>query len=220
MVVEREIIRRDNGDAECLLARPVGGAERRRGCQKGVLVGSRPVALKRGLQLAVRTDARSTQCCDCQCGDRNSGDRHGLTPSVGGKGHGDATVECPRAQSRGIASAPPGHPARGRRRVEAGLLACGSLPRSDLPGLTPSGAVRHWLTAYSCGGSAGIVPITRSARTGFPLDFGGSNSPKNLDARHYGRQPTARQVKYKDIFISLYWLISSGLKATPCRRRE
>src|SRR5262249_27359005 len=82
----------------------VGGAERGRGCQKGILVGSaRPVALKRGLQLAVRTDARSAQYCDSQCsvrksGDRKSGDRHGLTPSVGGKGHGDATAQCPRAE--------------------------------------------------------------------------------------------------------------------------
>jgi hypothetical protein len=55
------------------------------------------------------------------------------------------------------------------------------------------------------GGSAGIVPITRSARTGFPLSSGASNSPENLDIHHYGRPPTSRQAKYKDIFISLYW---------------
>jgi hypothetical protein len=90
------------------------------------------------------------------------------------------------------------------RHVEAGLLACGSLPRSGLPGLKPSGSTRRWLTAHSCGGSAGIVPITRSARTGFPLGSGGSNSPKNLDVQHYGRQPTARQVKYKEMLMSLY----------------
>jgi len=43
-------------------------------------------------------------------------------------------------------------------RVEAGLLACGSAPSSGLPGLAPSGPAWRWLTAHSCGGSAGIGP--------------------------------------------------------------
>jgi hypothetical protein len=90
-------------------------------------------------------------------------------------------------------------------RVEAGLLARGSLPASGLPRLVPSGAVPRWLTAHSCGGSAGLVPTTRSDRTGFPLgsrDWKVPGEPRQSD---YGRSPTVRQVKYKDIFILLYY---------------
>ena len=54
---------------------------------------------------------------------------------------------------------PPGHPARGRSAVAAGLLARGSSPLSGLPErfIGASDALRQQLAAYSCGGSAGLA---------------------------------------------------------------
>jgi len=89
-------------------------------------------------------------------------------------------------------------------RVEAGLLARGSSLPSGLPGLTPSGADGRWLTAHSCGGSAGIVAIAWSLRTGFPLGSEAQRSPENLDKSHYGHLPNRCQHKYKEMLISLY----------------
>jgi len=57
-----------------------------------------------------------------------------------------------------FASDPPGHPARGRTRVVAGLLARGSLRLSGLPdAFGTSDTRRQPLAAYSCGGSSGIT---------------------------------------------------------------
>jgi hypothetical protein len=105
-------------------------------------------------------------------------------------------------------------------RVEVGLLARGSSLPSAFPG-SPSGTDRRRLTAHSCGGSAGLVPIKRSVRTGFPLGSGAQQSrrPRPQD---YGGWPSSRQEKYKDIFISLYTLKAlplawpSNTKAIPC----
>ena len=53
---------------------------------------------------------------------------------------------------------------------------------------------RHW-------------PDPRSVRTGFPLGSGAKQSRRPRPA-DYGRAPTSRQDKYKDMFISLYLLKS------------
>ena len=71
----------------------------------------------------------------------------------------------------GVATAPPRHPARVRYVVEApvdvyvvaaGLLAHGSMLLSGLPETLAgfSDFVGQRLTAYSCGGSAGVTPAS------------------------------------------------------------
>ena len=62
LVVEREIVRRNDADAELVLARPVGGAKPDTGLDQGFFVGSTgPKALQREFQLAARTDARRAE---------------------------------------------------------------------------------------------------------------------------------------------------------------
>ncbi len=50
----------------------------------------------------------------------------------------------------------------------AGLLARGSSPSSAFPGLRPVACFGCWLTAYSCGGSAGVSPASLFAPAAKP----------------------------------------------------
>ena len=87
------------------------------------------------------------------------------------------------ASARGIATAPPGHPARGRYVVEAGLLAHGSLLLSGLPG-----TCQLSVTSLDSGSPltvAGAAPALAFGRTGFPLSFGPNEpeEPRRLQLR-------------------------------------
>ena len=155
MVIEREIVRRDVGDAERMLTRPVGGAKR--GGAGEQVIGAAlagPVAFEGRLELAARTDPRRTERADRQRGRRR---RHRLTPNVWGQRPSGRMRRIPARRTAG-AGAPPGHPAQGRYEVAAGLLARGSPPRPGLPEALAS-VTRNGpgLAAHSCGGSSGVA---------------------------------------------------------------
>ena len=81
------------------------------------------------------------------------------------------------------ASAPVGHPAHGRYEfIRAGLLACGSVRLSCLPGtFRRQWRGRQQLAAYSCGGSAGLdVPFGAFAPASL-LASGSKTTRKNPD---------------------------------------
>ena len=76
MVVERKVVRRNDGDAEPSLTRPVRGAKPGSRLDQRPFIGcAGPEALQREFQLAARTDARRTES-----GDSRKGYRHGATP--------------------------------------------------------------------------------------------------------------------------------------------
>jgi len=102
------------------------------------------------------------------------------------------------------------------RRVEAGLLARGSSLPSAFPGSSQwpklTSAHRSQLR-----GQRRPCPDRTIGPHRFPSWLRGewSRRPRPVN---YGRGPTGRQDKYKDIFISLYYLKSaSSMKAIPCR---
>ena len=140
-----------------------------------------------------------------------------------GKGHGDATVECPRAQSRRDRKRTTGTP-RPRTLIVSRQVSwlAGHCLRQAFPGSHPVALLDVGSPLTDAGAAPALARLRDRFRTGFPLGSGGSKSPKNLDAQHYGRQPITRQDKYKDIFISLYFmkppfLAASSMKAIPCR---
>src|SRR2546423_8627402 len=94
----------------------------------------------------------------------------------------------PDGKSRRIASAPPGHPARGRfilsgRSPGLRVVASVQSSRNLVIPVTYDGLQ---LAAHSCGGSAGLAVRL----TGFPLSSG-QPSPENHDDGQYGPLPTA-----------------------------
>ena len=86
----------------------------------------------------------------------------GLTPKVGGKGRSDTSGFRGRQTAYEIATHHRDTPPEDVYVVEAGLLAHGSVLLSGLPEIFPdlSDFVGQRLTAYSCGGSAGITPAS------------------------------------------------------------
>ena len=76
MIVQREIVGRDDAHPARLLACPVGGTQLSRGCEQGFLIDlARPEAFQCGFQFAARTDARRTKRGDSES-DRRI--RHGF----------------------------------------------------------------------------------------------------------------------------------------------
>jgi hypothetical protein len=112
----------------------------------------------------------------------------------------------PRRKSHEPASAPPGHPARGRSSCR------GRSPGSRVvASVWPSRIQTQW--RYLTSGHRSQLRGQRrpcSDRTIGPhrLPSWLRGETKSQRPRHpdYGRCPTSRQDKYKDIFISLYWL--------------
>jgi len=78
--------------------------------------------------------------------------------------------------------------------------------RQAFPGSRPVALLDVGSPLTVAGAAPALGPIARSVPHRLPSWLREElNSPENLDVQDYGRQPTIRQVKYKDIFMSLYF---------------
>src|SRR5262245_55342530 len=128
--------------------------------------------------------------------------RHGLTPSVGSKGHGDATGDRhgkePRDRKRTTGTPRP------RTLIVSRQVSwlAGHRLRQAFPGLRPVALLDVGSPLTVAGAAPALARFRDRFRTGFPLGSGGSNSPKNLDALTMGVSPPS---------------VKSNIKTSLCR---